>query len=137
MVTTTIKDFTFAPIDSKYALHPATSSTTKQQTAESTAGSFKQALAAQLQQEAEGVVKLSKHAKDRMAERHITVTRREWQQIHQKMDEASKMGIADSLVITHRAAFVVNAPQNTVVTAMNLSDARAHIFTNIQGTIVL
>ncbi|CAM3071137.1 flagellar operon protein [Sporolactobacillus spathodeae] len=131
---TMIQDLPFSSIDVALAAHPEKS---KLVNTKEFSTSFKQTLADQLQQEADGIVKLSKHAKERMTERQITVTRDEWRQIHQKMDEAGKMGVGDSLVITRRAAFVVNAPKNTIITAMDLNDARTHIFTNIQGTIVL
>lgn len=95
---------------------------------------FKQILKSELDQ---APVKISKHAKQRLAERQIDISPLKWEQIHQKMQEASKMGISDSLVLTKDAALVVNTQNNTVITAMNLTEAKTHIFTNINGTIVL
>lgn len=82
-------------------------------------------------------VKLTKHARERMESRNIHISADEWNQIHAKMQEAEKKGVHDSLVLTPEAALVVNAPNNTVITAMNLSEAKSHIFTNINGTILL
>ncbi|WP_010630951.1 TIGR02530 family flagellar biosynthesis protein [Sporolactobacillus vineae] len=82
-------------------------------------------------------VKLTKHARERMASRNIHLSADEWNQIHDKMQEAEKKGVHDSLVLTPQAALVVNAPNNTVITAMKLSEAKSHIFTNINGTILL
>jgi flagellar operon protein len=82
-------------------------------------------------------VKVTKHARERMVSRNIHISADEWNQIHDKMREAEKKGVHDSLVLTPQAALVVNAPRNTVITAMNLSEAKSHIFTNINGTILL
>ncbi|WKB34862.1 TIGR02530 family flagellar biosynthesis protein [Terrilactibacillus sp. S3-3] len=100
----------------------------------SQSASFKQLLNSELDQ---APVTISKHAKQRLVDRHINISPVKWEQIHQKMQEASKMGISDSLVLTKEAALVVNAHKNTVITAMNLKEAKTHIFTNINGTIVL
>ncbi|MFD2616885.1 TIGR02530 family flagellar biosynthesis protein [Terrilactibacillus laevilacticus] len=82
-------------------------------------------------------VKISKHAKQRMDERNINLSNAQWNKMHTKLIEAKNKGITDSLVITQNAALVVSAPKNTVITAMNRKEAEAHIFTNINGTIIL
>lgn len=82
-------------------------------------------------------VNLTKHARERLATRNIHLTASEWNQIHDKMREAEKMGVNDSLVLTKDAALVVNTPKNTVITAMDLQEAKSHIFTNINGTILI
>ncbi|MTT32274.1 flagellar operon protein [Terrilactibacillus sp. BCM23-1] len=95
---------------------------------------FDQVLANELEQLP---VKLSKHAKQRMDERNINLSNAQWNKIHSKLIEAKNKGITDSLIITQDAALVVSAPKNTVITAMNRKEAEAHIFTNINGTIIL
>ncbi|MFT8871361.1 MAG: TIGR02530 family flagellar biosynthesis protein [Sporolactobacillus sp.] len=98
------------------------------------------ALAVSFQQQLEACrrpVRLSKHAQSRLTERKIQVSPDEWSKIYDKLQEASKMGVRDSVVITKTAALIVNAPNNTVVTAMKLTDAASHIFTNIEGTIII
>lgn len=82
-------------------------------------------------------VKLSKHARERMDVRNIHISNNEWQLIHTKMQEARKMGINDSLVLTKDAALVVNTSNQTVITAMGIDEARTRIFSNINGTIVI
>lgn len=85
----------------------------------------------------EAPVTLTKHAQERLTERNICLSTAEWNQIRDKLQEAEKMGVNESLVLTKDAALVVNAPKNTVITAMNLQEAQSHIFTNINGTIVI
>lgn len=82
-------------------------------------------------------IKVSKHATQRLAERNISIDPKEWQLITQKVKEAGQKGITDSVVITKNAALLVNAKNNTVITAVNRKDASGQIFTNINGTIIL
>ncbi|RYL95339.1 flagellar operon protein [Sporolactobacillus sp. THM7-4] len=82
-------------------------------------------------------VKLTKHAKERLAARNIRFSVQEWNTIHEKMKQAKKMGVHESLVLTKDAALVVNTQKNTVITAMDLEETKTHIFTNINGTIVI
>ncbi len=80
---------------------------------------------------------ISKHAKQRLEERNIEIDTEQWMKIQQGVARAKKKGIDDSLVITNEAALIVNATNNTVITAMNREEAKSHIFTNINGTILL
>lgn len=82
-------------------------------------------------------LKISKHAKQRMNERDIQIEQSQWRQLEQKIVEAKSMGISDSLVLMENVALIVNAKNNTVVTAMNREETKSQIFTNINGTIVL
>jgi len=82
-------------------------------------------------------LKISKHAKERLAERGISITDVEWAHITDKVNEAKSKGIKDSLVLMDQAALIVSAKNNTVITAMNRMEAKGQLFTNIDGTIVL
>ncbi len=82
-------------------------------------------------------LKISKHAEKRLKQRNIEIDENKWNEISNKMAEAKSKGVTDSLVITNQAAFVVSTKNNTVVTALGREEASSHIFTNINGTIVL
>ncbi|PID02788.1 flagellar protein [Sporosarcina sp. P2] len=82
-------------------------------------------------------LKISKHANDRLQERGIQMTDAEWAHISEKVDEAKRKGIHDSLVLTDQAALIVSAKNSTVITAMNRMEAKDQLFTNIDGTILL
>lgn len=82
-------------------------------------------------------VKVSKHAKERLQERNITIDEKAWQTITNKMVEAKDKGITDSLVVTNNAALLVSTKNHIVVTAMNREEATNKIFTNINGTILI
>lgn len=80
---------------------------------------------------------ISKHAKERLQQRDIQISDNRWEQIENKVNEAKRLGVKDSLVLLDNAALIVSAKNNTVITAMNRQEAMAQIFTNINGTIVL
>ncbi|OMP68606.1 TIGR02530 family flagellar biosynthesis protein [Domibacillus epiphyticus] len=80
---------------------------------------------------------ISKHAEQRLKERGIVIHTDEWASIGQKLAEASSKGVTDSLVLLKDAALIASAKNNTVITAMNRDEASSHIFTNINGTIVM
>lgn len=82
-------------------------------------------------------LKISKHATERLSERNIQINDKQWQVIGEKMVEAKQKGITDSLVVIDKAALLVSAKNNTVVTAMNREEATNRIFTNINGTILI
>ncbi|MDV6376711.1 flagellar protein [Sporosarcina sp. GW1-11] len=81
-------------------------------------------------------LKISKHANDRLQERGIQMTDAEWARISEKVDEAKRKGIRESLVLTDQAVLIVSAKNSTVITAMNRMEAKDQLFTNIDGTIV-
>ncbi|WP_240375313.1 TIGR02530 family flagellar biosynthesis protein [Bacillus piscicola] len=85
----------------------------------------------------ESSLKISKHAEKRFHAREVTVTPAEWEKITVKVAEAKEKGVKDSIVLTAEAALVVSAINNTVITAMSRQEAAEHIFTNINGTIVI
>lgn len=97
--------------------------------------SFQNVLEQQMQ--LDNPLKLSKHAQKRLQERDVVVTASEWEHISKKVMEAKDKGVTDSVVLTKEAALVVSAKNNTVITAMKREEATSHIFTNINGTIVV
>ena len=80
---------------------------------------------------------ISKHAKLRLEQRGISIKEDRWQQISEKVIEAKKLGVKDSLVLLDDVALIVSAKNQTVITAMDRNEATSQIFTNINGTIVM
>ena len=81
-------------------------------------------------------VKFSKHA-GRLAERNIRLTENQIDRLTEGAKKAGAKGIKESLVIVDQLAFIVNIPNNTVVTAMNQQDAAENVFTNIDGAVII
>lgn len=82
-------------------------------------------------------IKFSKHAATRMKERNINLSPTELNKIMEAIDKASAKGIKDSLVLMKDAAFVVNIPSRTVITAVDGKTLKENIFTNIDGAVIL
>lgn len=86
---------------------------------------------------AAGEVKFSKHAAGRLADRNIELTENQMDRLTEGTKKAGEKGIKESLVIVDQLAFIVNVPNNTVVTAMNQQDAAENVFTNIDGAVII
>ena len=82
-------------------------------------------------------LKVSKHAHERIMERKIAISEQEWQVVSDKVFEAHSKGVKQPLVLMDQAALIVSAKNATVITAMDRTEAKQQIFTNIDGTIVL
>ena len=84
-----------------------------------------------------GEMRFSKHAAGRLADRNIELTDGQIERLQEGAQRAQQKGIKESLVIVDHLAFIVNIPNNTVVTAMNQNDAAEKIFTNIDGAVIM
>ncbi|CAI9390934.1 TIGR02530 family flagellar biosynthesis protein [Niallia sp. Sow4_A1] len=80
---------------------------------------------------------ISKHANERLQQRGIEIDDAKWKAIEEKVTQAKKMGIKESLILLNNAALIVSAKNNTVITAMDRDEATDQIFTNINGTIIM
>ncbi|MGE7185205.1 TIGR02530 family flagellar biosynthesis protein [Peribacillus sp. NPDC006672] len=80
---------------------------------------------------------ISKHAQMRINERNIEIPPQTWEKITDKANEAKKMGVTESLILTENAALIVSTKKNKVITVMDRDEASSRIFTNINGTIIL
>lgn len=84
-----------------------------------------------------GEVKFSKHAAGRLADRNIELTKGQMERLNEGTAKAERKGIRESLVIVDQLAFIVNIPNNTVVTAMDSTNTEENIFTNIDGAVII
>lgn len=82
-------------------------------------------------------LRFSKHASIRLKQRGIDLTDGQLERLMDGTRKAGQKGIKDSLVIVDELAFIVNIPNNTVVTAMDSKDAVENIFTNIDGAVIM
>jgi flagellar operon protein len=90
-----------------------------------------------LDKEVESTLTISKHAKKRLEDRNIEITDTSWNKIGEKVKEAGRKGVKDSLVILRDVTLVVNATNQTVITALGRNESASQIFTNINGAIVI
>ncbi len=82
-------------------------------------------------------LKFSKHATQRLDDRNIELTEEQSQRLEEGVLKASEKGITDSLVLVDSLAFIVNVPNQTVVTAMDQTESDENIFTNIDGAVIV
>lgn len=81
-------------------------------------------------------IRFSKHAAGRLQDRGIELTDDQMERLNDGVKKAQSKGIKDSLVIVDELAFIVNVPNQTVVTAMTGKDAQENVFTNINGAVI-
>lgn len=82
-------------------------------------------------------LKLSKHAASRLNQRGIELTGEQWERLEGGARKAGEKGIKDSLVIVDDLAFIVNVPNQTIVTAMDSTQTDENVFTNINGAVIM
>ena len=92
-----------------------------------------------LRQEMEKVDQLqfSKHSKERIQQRGISLTEQLMTDMNAAAGKARLKGARDVVMISRDAAFIVNVPNNMVVTAMSGEEMKDNIFTNIDGAVLL
>lgn len=83
---------------------------------------------------ADSVLKFSKHANQRLESRNIDLSKDVLQRLESGTKMAQQKGIKESLVMIDNMAFIVNVPSSTVVTAVNDNDNK--VFTNIDGAVI-
>ncbi|MBC7427606.1 MAG: hypothetical protein H7336_03275 [Bacteriovorax sp.] len=82
-------------------------------------------------------IQLSTHAMRRLQERNITIDKEEYTKLQTAMERLKLKGGQDSLVITGKAAYIVDVPKNTIVTAIDKDSIGENVFTKIDSTILM
>ncbi len=82
-------------------------------------------------------IHLSTHAIKRLQERNLTLDKEEYAKLQTAMDRLKLKGGQDSLVITSKAAYIVDVPKNTIVTAIDKDSIGENVFTKIDSTILM
>ena len=89
-----------------------------------------------LNQAAQGL-KFSAHATQRLRERQIQFDPETMAKMNDAITKADSKGVQDTLLLTDKAALIVNVPNRTVVTAMDRNNLSGNVFTNIDGAIII
>ncbi|WP_252891225.1 TIGR02530 family flagellar biosynthesis protein [Thermoclostridium stercorarium] len=71
----------------------------------------------------------------RMQMRNLHLTEAQREKLAKAVDKADAKGVRDTLVVMDQMAFVVNVRNRTVITALNSSEMRENVFTNIDGAV--
>lgn len=125
-----------ARIESPRPVPPDQRSTPETQ-APSGRADFAEALKKARQQEAPPEVTLSAHAEQRIEQRNISMDATERQSMHDALMKLDEKGSRDALLLRSDAAFLVNVPNRTVITAMPQEDLKDRVFTQIDSAMLL
>lgn len=82
-------------------------------------------------------MKLSGHAAKRMEERNLDMDTNEFFKLRNAIDQLKKKGGSNSLVVTNKAAYIVDVEKDTVVTAMDKESMAENVFTKIDSTLFI
>ncbi len=82
-------------------------------------------------------IKFSGHALSRLEERNIELSSQEQERLKSAFDHVTEKGGKDSLVLMDSMAFVINAKNKTVVTAMSQDNLRDKVFTKIDSAVII
>lgn len=82
-------------------------------------------------------LKFSKHANERLAQRDIVLSEEQISRLQNGLDSARVKGIKESLMVMDNISLIVNVENATVVTALDSDESRDHVFTNIDGAVLL
>ena len=96
---------------------------------------FQSILNQQLEQATE--LKFSKHANDRLLSRDIQLDQNQMMRLTKGVESARMKGVKESLMLMDNLALVVNIENSTVITALDKNDSKEHVFTNIDGAVLL
>jgi flagellar operon protein len=100
------------------------------QSIKNSAGSFDEIFNQELEK-----VKFSSHAMKRLESRNIQFSETDMNKIQAAVERAEMKGSKDSLVMVDDTALIVNIPNKTVVTAMQVSKENENVFTNIDSVV--
>lgn len=81
-------------------------------------------------------LQFSGHAIQRLEKRGIELDAQTLQRLEGGVSKAAQKGSRDSVVFVDNTAFVVSVKNNTVITAMDRSHLREHVFTNIDSAVI-
>ncbi len=98
-------------------------------------GEFQKILNQQLDQKNE--LKFSKHASMRLESRRINFSANQIERLQNGLESARNKGVKESLMLVDDVALIVNVENATVVTALNKDESKEHVFTNIDGALLL
>ena len=96
---------------------------------------FEQLLQETIQQKQE--VQFSKHAKERIDQRGIEVTTTLMNDLNNAVEKAKQKGAKDVVIKGPKEVFIVNIPNNIVVTTLSGAEMKNNIFTKIDSAVIL
>jgi flagellar operon protein len=82
-------------------------------------------------------INLSLHAAKRLSERNLSLNNDDFFKIKDAIGKLKEKGGQDSLIITDKAAYIVDVNNNKIVTAIDRGSLSENVFTKIDSTVVV
>lgn len=82
-------------------------------------------------------VTFSAHAVERLQQRNVNLVDEQLQKIEDAMVRARSKGVNSSLVLLGDIALVASVKNNTIITALDKSGMKDHVFTGIDGAVII
>ncbi|OGR30927.1 MAG: flagellar protein [Desulfuromonadaceae bacterium GWB2_53_15] len=82
-------------------------------------------------------LKFSQHAQDRLKARNITLSANDLANLEGAVNSVAQKGGKESLVMMGDSALVVSIKNRTVVTAMDRTQLKGNVFTNIDSAVII
>lgn len=101
-------------------------------------GEFKKLLESEVNHaKKEHGISLSTHAAKRLQERNLQMDSSEYFKLKGAMNSLKQKGGQDALVITDKAAYIVDVSNNKIVTAIDKENMLENVFTKIDSTVIV
>lgn len=84
-----------------------------------------------------GSLSFSRHAAKRMEERGVGMDTKLMSDLEHAVEDARKKGARELAVIGAKGVFIINVPNNTVITTMTQEDMKEKIVTNIDSAVLM
>lgn len=72
-----------------------------------------------------------------MEQRNINLKESDWSKIDNAVNQAQAKGVRDSLLLYNDLALVTSVTNRTIVTALDKESMVNHVFTNIDGAVII
>lgn len=98
---------------------------------------FQELLKENIAPKKEDDVEFSQHALKRMEQRNLVMDNNEYIKLREGIEKLKNKGGQDSLIVTNKAAYIVDVANNKIVTAMDKNDMAENVFTKIDSTVFI
>jgi flagellar operon protein len=115
--------------------NPQSTPTAKTDTSGTDTKSFADVLSETLSKSSD--VNFSKHAVKRAMEHNIDLNDESISRLNEGVRIAEEKKLEEPLILVGSTAFLVNIPNNTVITAVDSGNMKGNVFTNIDGTVII
>lgn len=82
-------------------------------------------------------IKFSKHAKERIDSRNISLSDQDVENIENAVERARNKGVQTALILMDKVALITNVKNNLVITTVAKEQLKDNVFTNIDGAVIV